>query len=76
MRERAQQLYEERGHVEGQALSDWVQAETEILGNTMIAPLYRRVKASALILPRDSDGREDRVASDLSHDSEPACETA
>jgi len=46
VRERAQQLYEERGQKEGQALGDWVQAETEILRNSILAPLYRRLHAS------------------------------
>jgi hypothetical protein len=46
VRERAQRLYEERGQVEGQALADWVQAETEILESNIAAPLYRRHKAA------------------------------
>lgn len=44
VRSRAQQLYETRGQTEGQALEDWVKAESEILGNSILAPLYRRVK--------------------------------
>ncbi len=44
VRERAQQLYEERGQAEGQALGDWVQAEEEVLGRSLVAPLYRRVR--------------------------------
>ena len=44
VRERAQQLYEERGQVDGQALKDWVQAESEVLNNSIVAPLYRRMK--------------------------------
>lgn len=42
IRSRAQQIYEERGHVEGSALSDWVQAESEILERSILAPLYWR----------------------------------
>lgn len=42
VRSRARQLYETRGEVEGQALQDWVQAETEVLGKSILAPLYRR----------------------------------
>jgi Protein of unknown function (DUF2934) len=45
VRSRAQQLYETRGQAEGQALADWVQAESDVLGNSILAPLYRRVKA-------------------------------
>jgi len=42
VRSRAQQLYETRGQVEGHALEDWVQAESDVLGNSILAPLYRR----------------------------------
>ena len=44
VRSRAKQLYETRGHEEGQALQDWFQAESEILENNVIAPLYRRLR--------------------------------
>ena len=44
VRTRAQQLYETRGQAEGQALQDWFQAESEVLENSILAPLYRRVK--------------------------------
>lgn len=44
VRERAQQLYETRGQVEGHALQDWVQAEAELLKNRALAPLYRRLR--------------------------------
>lgn len=46
VRSRAQQLYESRGQTEGQELQDWFQAESEVLDNSILAPLYRRVKAS------------------------------
>ena len=46
VRARAQQLYENRGQVEGQELRDWFQAETEVLENSILAPLYRRIKTS------------------------------
>ena len=42
VRERAYQLYEQRGRVVGFALDDWLQAEREILG----AQKQRRVKAA------------------------------
>ena len=44
VRSRAQQLYENRGQAEGQELQDWFQAESEVLENSILAPLYRRVK--------------------------------
>jgi hypothetical protein len=44
VRERAQQLYETRGQVEGHALQDWVEAEAELLKNRALAPLYRRLR--------------------------------
>ena len=44
VRSRAQQLYDERGRVEGQDLDDWYQAESEVLGNSILAPLYRRLR--------------------------------
>jgi hypothetical protein len=46
VRERAQQLYIERGQEDGHALKDWVQAEAEVVGNTVLEPLYRRLKAA------------------------------
>ena len=44
VRSRAQQLYEDRGQVEGQELHDWFQAESEVLENSILGPLYRRKK--------------------------------
>ena len=44
VRSRAQQLYENRGQQDGSALQDWVQAESEVLQNSILAPLYHRVK--------------------------------
>jgi len=44
VRSRAQQLYENRGQEEGQDLQDWFQAESEVLENSILGPLYRRVK--------------------------------
>jgi len=42
IRARAQQIYDERGHVDGFDVADWVQAESEVLGKSILAPLYRR----------------------------------
>lgn len=44
VRSRAQQLYETRGQADGQDLQDWFQAESEVLENNIIAPLYRRMR--------------------------------
>lgn len=44
VRERAQQLYDQRGQQEGRALEDWIKAEAEILENSIAASLYRRLK--------------------------------
>ena len=44
VRSRAQQLYETRGQTEGQELQDWFQAESEVLENSILAPLYRRMR--------------------------------
>jgi hypothetical protein len=44
VRSRAKQLYETRGEQEGQELQDWIQAESEVLGNSILAPLYRRLR--------------------------------
>ena len=46
VRSRAQQLYEKRGQREGQDLQDWFQAESEVLENSILEPLYRRAKTS------------------------------
>jgi hypothetical protein len=46
VRSRAKQLYETRGQKEGQDLQDWFQAESEVLENSILAPLYRRLRNS------------------------------
>ena len=43
----AQHLYDQRGQAEGRALEDWVQAESEVLGKSILAPLYRRNQEDA-----------------------------
>ncbi len=55
IRLRARQLYDERGQAEGQALADWVQAETEVLQTSMLAPLWNARRR-----------REEREYSDVS----------
>lgn len=49
VRTRAQQLYDDRGKEEGKALEDWIQAESEILDNSRLGPLYRLVKTGTLL---------------------------
>jgi len=46
VRSRAQQIYESRGKTEGQDLQDWFQAESEVLENSILAPLYRRLRTN------------------------------
>ncbi len=46
VRSRAKQLYETRGQEDGQALQDWFQAESEVLENNIVAPLYRRLRTN------------------------------
>jgi Protein of unknown function (DUF2934) len=40
----AQHIYDKRGQAEGLALQDWVQAESEVLSRSILAPLYRRTR--------------------------------
>jgi hypothetical protein len=40
----AQQLYDKRGQAEGFALQDWVEAESQVLENSILAPLYRKTR--------------------------------
>lgn len=42
----AQHLYDQRGQREGQALQDWVEAESRVLENSILAPLYRRTRST------------------------------
>lgn len=41
----AQRLYDERGRAEGLALQDWVEAESRVLENSILAPIYRKSRA-------------------------------
>ena len=40
----AQRLYDQRGKTEGLALQDWVEAESQVLENSILAPLYRKTR--------------------------------
>lgn len=62
----AQRLYDQRGQTEGQALQDWVEAESRVLENSILAPLYRRTRAS-------SDGSENAASSGTEYPSPEAC---
>ncbi|MGA7168397.1 MAG: DUF2934 domain-containing protein [Candidatus Sulfotelmatobacter sp.] len=44
----AQHLYNQRGKAEGHALQDWVEAESQVLGNSILAPLYRKTRGEAV----------------------------
>jgi hypothetical protein len=69
VRSRAKQLYETRGQEEGQALQDWFQAESEVLENSVLAPLYRRLRTGNHDTPQIDSAQEF-----ISQDSG-ACET-
>ena len=58
VRSRAKQIYESRGQEEGRELEDWFQAESEVLENSILAPLYRRAKAIADNSPESSSTAE------------------
>jgi hypothetical protein len=51
----AQRLYDQRGQAEGSALQDWVEAESRVLENSILAPLYRKTRTEG----RSSDEDED-----------------
>jgi Protein of unknown function (DUF2934) len=54
----AQKIYDKRGQTEGLALQDWVQAESEVLGKSILAPLYRRTRAEGRSAATDSSVSE------------------
>jgi hypothetical protein len=70
VRSRAKQLYETRGQQDGQALQDWFQAESEVLENSILAPLYKRLRTGN----HDSQPN-DSVQEFIPQDST-ACETS
>ncbi|HXP39225.1 MAG TPA: DUF2934 domain-containing protein [Candidatus Acidoferrales bacterium] len=43
----AQHLYDQRGQTEGRALQDWVEAESQVLENSILAPLYRKTRGES-----------------------------
>lgn len=58
VRSRAQQLYETRGQTDGKELEDWFQAESEVLENSALAPLYRRMKSPDPAAGENEDAAE------------------
>jgi hypothetical protein len=69
VRSRAQQLYDERGQGDGYALQDWVKAESEIIENSILASLYRRLKKA------DSRSTETADMTDFPADDASTCES-
>lgn len=69
VRSRAKQLYETRGQEDGQALQDWFQAESEVLENSILAPLYRRLRTGNL------DAQESDSTAELAAQDSAACES-
>jgi len=53
IRLRADQLYHERGRVEGLALEDWVTAESEVLKSGILAPLWNTRQERELVEVRE-----------------------
>jgi hypothetical protein len=49
IRLRADQLFNERGRVEGLALEDWVRAESEVLKSGILAPLWNTRQERELV---------------------------
>lgn len=41
----AQHLYDQRGPAEGNALQDWVEAESRVLENSILATFYRKTRS-------------------------------
>ena len=51
IRLRARQIYNERGQIEGHELDNWVQAESEILKSSILAPLWNKRQERELVQP-------------------------
>ena len=61
VRSRAQQIYETRGQTAGSDLQDWLQAESEVLGNSILGPLYRRMRSVRSELQSSSIQKDNSV---------------
>ncbi len=44
----AEHLYNQRGKAEGHALQDWIEAESQVLENSILAPLYLKTRREAV----------------------------
>jgi hypothetical protein len=66
----AQQLYDKRGQTEGFALQDWVEAESQVLANSILAPLYRKTRAEGQSSGEVADAANPQLASTDSSTSE------
>jgi hypothetical protein len=71
VRSRAKQLYETRGQTDGQELKDWFQAESEVLENSIVAPLYRRMRTGN----HDTQGNNGDSTQEFARQDSPACES-
>ena len=58
----AQQLYDKRGQTEGFALQDWVEAESQVLEKSILAPLYRKTRADSNSLDKVEGATNQRLA--------------
>ena len=73
VRSRAQQIYESQGQAEGRDLENWFQAESEVLENSIVAPLYRRLKSTSPEPVQDQDA--ENGTSETENVGHSACET-
>jgi hypothetical protein len=62
----AQHLYDQRGQTEGLALQDWVEAESQVLENSILAPLYRKTRPEVRSSDDCSDATPQFAVSDSS----------
>jgi hypothetical protein len=67
----AQHLYEQRGQGEGSALQDWVKAESQVLENSILGPLYRKNRETRL--PQVGVGEEVGNPNSQLGASDPSC---
>ncbi len=65
VRSRAQQLYESRGQTDGLELQDWFQAESEVIQNTILGPLYRRLRGASLEAPEKRAVEQDSASPEI-----------
>jgi hypothetical protein len=66
----AQHLYDQRGQEEGLALQDWVEAESRVLENSILAPLYRKTREEGRSAEEFANSDNAQFAADDSSASE------